>query len=390
MTEPGKGSLPRRLAWWSLLGAVACVATGVELDQQSRRHPERMWLVPEAFRSYAQERLVTQRLASSEDAANTLAEAKRLVARRPIPAESLSGLGIAAINAGDQRLGMAALQEAASRGWRDATAQLVIADVALSSGDDAIAADRIAALWKTRASDDITYQLTRRLLERPRGADLIVSRLLVGGSGVDDFVGWSAQALPSGLLAAVDARLRTGGWAFDCDGIEAARARNLAVSGEIAKATALWRSACDPGFGGKINDLAFDPAGPSGRGPFGWTLLPQAGLEAGIDGRGTQAALSYSNTDGIRKTIATKVVALASGRHGVAVIRDPLVPQRQGQLMLRLTCVQREKGGSSASVEADLGQDHSVIQVPATDCGVQRIDLVTGNGSGKLRRIAID
>ena len=139
-----------RYVWISLMVILALLASGAQLDRQSRRNPMLAPLVPSMFRSFAQARQVISTVRSAEPA-EALKAAELLVQRRPIPAEHLSLLAIAKARSGDNANAMLLLQMAAQRGWRDSIAQQSMFGIAFNAGDMAEAVwQRCGALANAR------------------------------------------------------------------------------------------------------------------------------------------------------------------------------------------------------------------------------------------------
>lgn len=175
--------------WALLLGAIAVLALGAQLDRQSRYDPQLAPLVPSPFRAFSQYHLAVA-AASTEDRAAALQEARRLVARRPLPAEHLSLLAQAQMRKDSAGVGLATIQLAAQRGWRDPTAQHARLRLALAAGDGREAGLRLAAIWALArddaqlrdlaplvlADENARQALAELLAEEPRWANAVWQR----------------------------------------------------------------------------------------------------------------------------------------------------------------------------------------------------------------------
>ncbi|MAY20103.1 MAG: hypothetical protein CL955_05750, partial [Erythrobacteraceae bacterium] len=71
-----------------MLAGIAIVTAGLQLDRQARKTPAMAQSVPEIVRSSAQLPVAAGAL-SSDNPQYALAEAERLIRRRPMPAEHL-------------------------------------------------------------------------------------------------------------------------------------------------------------------------------------------------------------------------------------------------------------------------------------------------------------
>lgn len=152
------------IAWPILLLGVAVIAAAAQLDRQTRRDPQLSPLVPWPARSFAQRHVAAEAL-GGDDKALALAEARRLIQRRPVPAEHLRLLAEAQLSAGEPAAAYRTIQLAARRGWRDRATQEATLLIALEAGDDAEAARRLAALWVLDPRAERLPALAARVLE---------------------------------------------------------------------------------------------------------------------------------------------------------------------------------------------------------------------------------
>lgn len=176
-----------RYAWISLMILLAVLASGAELDRQSRRSPMLAPLVPPMFRSFAQAQQVIATVRSAEPA-EALKAAQLLVQRRPIPAEHLSLLAIAKARNGDNEAALLLLQKAARRGWRDSIAQQTMFGIAFNAGDMAESSRRIAALWAIRENQMPLVASTAKVLATPEGRRAMAATLSTNGVWTNTFL----------------------------------------------------------------------------------------------------------------------------------------------------------------------------------------------------------
>jgi hypothetical protein len=142
-----------RLVWIVALLLVAAGTSYAQLDRQSRFSSELAPGVPEPFRAFAQTHITAAAIAG-DDPDRALAEAARLVQRRPLPAEHLRLLAAAQVKAEQYDKASMTIQIAARRGWRDSATQETMLGLALAAGDEVEAARRYAALLNNRRIDD--------------------------------------------------------------------------------------------------------------------------------------------------------------------------------------------------------------------------------------------
>ncbi len=159
-----------RAIWIFLVGLAALVTAQMQLDRETIRRPELRELVAEPFRAASQPYFVKAAL-NADDPAKALTEARRLVWRRPVPAEHLKALATAQVKAGQPEAAIASIQTAADRGWRDPLAQEARLRLALELGDTAEAARRyIALLLQRETSREPLTELGTQVLAEPGGA----------------------------------------------------------------------------------------------------------------------------------------------------------------------------------------------------------------------------
>lgn len=117
----------------------------MQLDRQAARDPAYARYVLDPFRANAQLAIAASAVRGT-DPETALSEARKLVARRPVPAEHLTLLAEAYSQNDAMEPAARTVQLAAQRGWRDPLAQQVRLGLALEAGDKAEAARRFVAL----------------------------------------------------------------------------------------------------------------------------------------------------------------------------------------------------------------------------------------------------
>lgn len=207
-----------QVAWLIVLTALTIVTILLQLDFLARRTPAIAPTVPYAFRSEAQVQ-VTKAALAQNDIAGALSEARRLVQRRPLPAEHLSLLAIAQARAGQNALAARTIQIAGQRGWREPLTQEAVLRLALDAGAQQEAARRYTALFLQDSTPD-------RLLQE-LGADALGATDGIGQKTMADIVvggkRWHAMflrrgpvVLPAPAFAAIATQSLRRGAGFDC------------------------------------------------------------------------------------------------------------------------------------------------------------------------------
>ncbi|SMQ69455.1 Chain length determinant protein [Altererythrobacter xiamenensis] len=181
-TRLSRGGAPMRtIAWLFALGFIGAVTVFAQVDRQSRISPEVARYVPEVFASFAQRHSTAQDLLDRNPETATEV-ARSLVANRPMPAENLRMYAQARALAGDEQQAVAAIVQAAQRGWRDEPTQRAMLEIALEAGDRREAARRLAAWWalsrdralleplanRVLVQEDARAEMARLLAEEPR------------------------------------------------------------------------------------------------------------------------------------------------------------------------------------------------------------------------------
>jgi hypothetical protein len=195
-----------RIAWSGTMLALAVVASFAQLDRASRFVPHLAGYVPAPFRGFAHQRLAEGALAVRQGD-NGLEEARALIRARPIPAEHLALLSQSALMVGDMKLAIAALEQAAVRGWREPMSQGAAAQAALLSGDAQAASRRIAALYAVGKLDRATIGgMVAELTRTPQGRAALAERLAETGHWQRNFARSAGPYLDPDVLAEVTAR----------------------------------------------------------------------------------------------------------------------------------------------------------------------------------------
>ncbi len=219
-----------RWIWRLALVLIAVVAVCAQLDRASYLRPELAIVVPKPFRSFAQPTTALLALATG-NTSDAQIETRRLVRRRPIPAEHLFTLAMGELRAGNPRAFAKAFRVASTRGWRFPPLQVAAAQAALANGDVKGAANRVAALWAQNPANPSVEPLTKALLAAPGGPEAFAVPLANTHVWSDNFVSRAASfASPANAVLTVATARRAGGQ-FDCRALERFD-RSLAVRGE--------------------------------------------------------------------------------------------------------------------------------------------------------------
>jgi len=208
-----------RIVWFTALAAIALLTAGLQIDLMARRNPQVAAAVPEPLRTYAQERIVEGAVAGTDGQA-ALTEARKLVRRRPMPAESLALLAAAQVRAGQEEAALRTIQVAAARGWREPRAQHAMLRLALANADAAEAARRYVALFLASSTPDaLLTELGPAVLDGPDAAiarDTIVAVVVGGERWHTTFLRRGVRVMPPAAFAAIAEGSIARGARFDC------------------------------------------------------------------------------------------------------------------------------------------------------------------------------
>lgn len=231
-----------RLLWCALVLAIALVATGAELDRRSRRDASVVALVPPPFRSFAQQHIATARLLEG-DGGTGLIEARKLVRRRPIPAENLYLLAWANHLAGHDDEAGQVLGVGAGRGWRAPQLQVAMIGAALGDGLVDAAAARLLALWSIGVDPEVLAAPTRQVFATAGGAEAF-GKILAASHFAQDAVLKRALSFttPQRYAAMVHSAILAGA-DFNCAALTK-QAQNVSRQGHEAEAHMLAQPSC--------------------------------------------------------------------------------------------------------------------------------------------------
>ena len=207
-----------RIAWLAGLFALALLTTFVQIDRQSEATPALAALVPEPMRGYAQARIAGE-AAEGDNPALALQEARRLVHRRPVPAEHLTLLALAQTKAGEVDQAGLTVQIAAQRGWREPLAQEAVLRLALAAGDKPEAARRYTALFlRASTPDALLRELGGEVLAETGGDGQRTLVDIISGTDRwnDLFLRRAVQVMPPAAFADVTVATIRRGTRFDC------------------------------------------------------------------------------------------------------------------------------------------------------------------------------
>jgi hypothetical protein len=366
------------LSWYAAIVFTALAAIGVELDREGRFDSLIAAIVPELFQGDALENQ-TRRAFQRNDLVQGEALARRLVERRPIPAEGLSLYADALLANGKEQTGEVALQIAAGRGWRDPFVQRVVILSALQQGTLDIAANRVIALWRLGERGTWVLGLTKATLEAPGGLSAferaLIDRERKWGF---DFLSWAAGNLSFEIVDRLAKQMAEHHSEFDCARFSG-KIDSLVHGGSVKPAAAVWEGFCAKGHAADTNDLGFTLA-EIVPGPFDWRYLENPGVDVALLHDRENVVLHYSSSDPLLHVIARRYLALSPGTHLLSFKEAAMSSGAQW----RVACVGRQSNTEvrlKASPEGQLS-----FNVP-DQCPVQELSIAARSGSGDIERV---
>lgn len=379
-----------RCAWFVVLTIVAIVGAGVQLDRHAYVVPTYAKFVPTPFESFSLARTILQE-SERGSPQRAVIDARKLVLKHPIQAESLTILGVAELRNGNQELGSQALTLSAQRGWREPIAQRAVAMAAAQSGSWDVAADRLFALWKTSSDSPEVHDLSAVLMGYPDIQARFAQRLVAQARWQEDFFRWAWRNLkPEAFVRVVEEASRAGA-KFECSQM-LANARSLLDRGLISLAEAIWRSQCGAGKAYSRNDVAFvDPNADdvAAENPFSWTFPDAIGMTIKFRNNSSGGGLSFQNTEPLRQLLAKKYMALSPGYHKIWLEVGSFGHQER-PILVHFSCKGTNANAVFRPVTSSSLDRPIAINIPADRCPVQLLQLRAAKGWAKGVRVLID
>lgn len=379
------------------MAVLALIVICLQMDSQSAKDLALAQtvnrVVPAPFRGNALKTLAIDAYGQG-DAKQGLAYSRSLVELRPIPAESLSLMMRGLLLKGDDAAAVSALVLAAQRGWRDNTAQYMMAASALQVDDTQVAAQRLIALWRRGQGQDLLQkqtddtaqlaQLTQALLQQKTGANAFANVILKTDDWGTDFLVWAAGAdIPVEALGTVAAGMARNHIVTECSLIRDPL-RKVALRGGARGVRQIWSQLCEYGPVTAPADFAFKNSDDADS-PLDWQLPGNAGLSSRIEESGGALTLQYDNGTHRNVIVAQRVMALEPGRHTIRVTgtKGDALP------FVQVICFARS-GSSNSVVRAMPRNGLLAFDIPVEECDGQDLILSSRYGQGSVREIVLD
>lgn len=383
--------------WGMAMAVLGLAVTGLQMDSQSAKdlalaHTVSR-LVPAPFQGNALKTLAIDAYGRG-DVELGLLYSRRLVALRPIPAESLSLMMRGSLLKGDDAAAVSALVLAAQRGWRDNTAQYMMAASALQVDDTQVAAQRLIALWRRGQGQDLLRKhaddaaqlakLTQTLLQQKDGANAFANIILKTDDWGTDLLVWAAGTdIPIEALGKVAAGMARNHIATECSLIRYPL-RKVALRGGTKGVRQIWSQLCKHGPVTAPADFAFKSSDDADS-PLDWQLPGNAGLSSRIEESGDVMTLQYDNGTHRNVIVAQRVMALEPGQHTIRVVST----KGDDLPFVQVMCFARS-GSSSSVVRAKPSNGLLTFGIPTERCDGQDLILSSHFGPGSVQKVAVD
>ena len=368
------GFRPAGVAIAAALAAVVAIPTTLfQLDRGARDNPALVNLVPAGLGGFADQRRVAALIDDDASAAASLAEG--IVAHRPIDVDHLAQIALVAVEQGDTELAAEALTEAAKRGWRNDYVQITVLAAAALQGQSEQAAQRLDALSRTEASDDVIFRAIEALLLQP-GTAREIGPLIAQSPFLARAMIRYTDVAPAQAddVARIVAQLDDPDDALGCEG----RAR--LGYGLLAKGNALgekvWPAACrdksQSALGFAYAEIKYDPSA--------WVFPKSGSVSLRMREEG---GITVENRDFLRRLAAWKFLTLKPGNYALSLERADTgssapTGRRRAEVFASIRCLDQE--GREARTVGDLSKGQFLQFEIDEQCPVQRLRVEVGRG----------
>lgn len=365
-------------SWFAFVAVIIVAAIGTQMDREGHLSLRVARMVPVVFQGSALDTLAMDAI-RRKDRYEGEVLSRRLIHRRPIPAESLSLYARALAASGKEVASAAALQSAAGRGWRDRFVQRAVIVSALQQGDNEVAVNRIIGLWRIGERDAWLKEVTQASLMSPAGVRKMRQTFIPRERFVDtNFFIWASSDLPLSTASQLGTAMRSQNGEFDC-GKFSQQVDGLAYKGKLKAAIFFWDMFCKPNNSKDKEGISFDVDGDT-PGPLNWRYPENASVTTWLEPIEGDRTLQYSSTSPLNRTIAKRYLDLEPGHY--LLVRGKL----KGHMGLawQMKCVRRDKPFITGSFTIEK-QEFTV----ARGCLVQELSIQARAGSGRVGPLSI-
>lgn len=370
-----------RAVWYATFALTAAMAVPVELDREGGSAAWIVTLVPRFAQSDSLDAAARNAL---ERADHREAEeiARQGVARRPMPAETLSLYAQALLLNNKEMPAISALQTAAGRGWRDRFVQRAVVLSSLQQTSRIVAAQRVIGLWRVGERGGWLMDLTRATLGTSDGLSAFKSLITHEDKyWVSDFLVWAVPNLSVGKVETITTQIADMHVKLDCSSLSN-EVQGLLRRGDGTSTELIWKTLCNPKHKSALSSLSFKSI-DNEQDPFGWRYLDSPGVDMFTKNSAAGLQLHYSNSDLIAQKVAQRYILLLPGRY--------LLSERGSSpsygLIWAITCVSQPNSAKYLGFE-EVAPKKWIVSIPA-QCPIQLITISARPGNGDIGPLTI-
>ncbi|MEL7691462.1 hypothetical protein [Citromicrobium bathyomarinum] len=363
----------------TILFFAAVVCLGLQLDFATQARPALSPWIPEIFRAHAYQPLTLKDL-RNKNTEKARVHARFLIERRPIPAESLTLLAVASLDA-EPAIASRALLASATRGWREPLVQSAVINAALADKDWRVLSERLDALQRTGKIDAIPTNVWNTLLSHDEGRRALADRLAQDPVWMSRFLNMAGRQISANIFAATISEIHSQRGTIDCHELSRTATR-LIRQGHSRQASTIWGGDC----AASISSMPYRfQHGGDGKvaGPFDWSYPPSPGIRRDFTARNNSWAISYRHSDRLRGVLAERFIDLQAGNYVMMIDADA---RSSSTISPEIKCF-----GNRYNVRpVSLSQVGSAwqLKIPQT-CPVQMLRLKVTQGEGRVNDVEI-
>lgn len=312
--------------------------------------------------------------------------AENLMRVTPLSADTLAILALSAAQENNDQLAASAMTVAGRMGWRQQGVQAFWLQTALAAQDWKVAAERMDALLRAEAPDELWQDSLKTLLANPEGLKAMAARAAYNPE-------WTSLALVSvdtdridrnalaDRLALVDLAWRQG-LRIDCPAL--ARLTDATLEADLAaRGNDLWTRRCDPGSIEKngVLNLSTSDSMDQIRSRFNWTGFSSGRFSVNLTPNKQGGAEIHINSSSMTsENVARRYLTLRSGKYRLSwkVVPDTAIHGISFTILCRVPDRPQHEQ-VPAVMDADGGS--MTFTIPQNDCPAQYINLVIASSN---------
>ncbi len=379
-------SVPARILAVAALLAYAVLAAGSGADRLSMDDPALAKQVPALFASEALRTLGADALANGK-AVEAAQIGERAIRDAPTDPQSTALFGAGKFASGQRPLADRAFRVAGQLGWRVPITQSYWMGEALAAGKYDLAALRLDALLRQQPELLRQRQLTDPMERNPAGQAALIARMRANPVWLSFYAG-DVEKLPADVAlqrADVLGQAARSGIVLGCDRV-APLATQLAVVGQPAAGSVLWRQHCPAAGSGLVSDGDLATLDMAARPTaFGWELTGNSELALSIlpAGNGRGKRLVIDGVADVTRTVLAQNLVLTPGRYVLIWRTGTPKGQPSDHLVAGIGCQGQPPNWLVANLDRATGLWNAAVEVTAT-CQMHRLTFAAAPRSGQV------